>query len=902
MLKIFNPNKTKQIIRGQEIVNINNLEQSIKILSDIEIREEMLKLLLQAKKEVSLDNILEKSFALTREASWRTLGLKHFDTQLLGGLKLHKGKIVEMKTGEGKTLVATLPVCLNALSLRGVHVVTSNEYLAQRDQHWMSQLYRFLGLSVGLVNENMTPMERKKSYASDITYLTNSELAFDYLRDNMAVEPSELVQRPFNYCIIDEVDSILIDEARTPLIISGTSKTPVEKYVVADEIANYLEKTIHYKVDERNKNITLTSKGISQVQAFLNIQNLYDPRDPWIPYILNAIKVRVLFTIDSNYIIKNNEILIVDEFTGRIMEDRRWSDGLHQAVEAKENVPILEGSETLASITYQNFFLLYPKLSGMTGTAKTAEVELEKIYGLNVEVLPTTKPMVRKDFSDLVYKDELSKWKAVIKECVNVYSTGCPILIGTTDIEKSELIAQLLDERKLPYQLLNAKPENLKSEAKIIAQAGCSYNITVSTNMAGRGTDIMLGGNPDFKSRQRIINLLSKFTINDSSELYKTLFKDKNVKKIKNIEDLHDVKTLLKYISENGIAIKSIQMLKYWNRLTTEKTLINIIENGFIDKTDLIHNIVHDLYKYYYSIYKIECDNEKQKIIKSGGLYVIGTERHESQRIDNQLRGRAGRQGDPGRSRFFLSLDDDILRIFGGSNIKNLMNRFQLDNDTPLQGNFLSKSLNSAQEKVESQYYDTRKRLSDYDEIVNIQRKAIFNERKLILGFRSVRAELIFYGEDLIGSLVQELKLMTMKKNSPDKEFDKLNKEISYILNVPYVIVSFTQAKELKLKDLYRIFCNQFWLSYDIKEIEFEMYTPGLIRLLEKSLLLNQIDLAWKTHLEKIDILRDSIGWRSYGQLDPLTEYKNEAFNLFIETTREIKYNSVYNMLKSSFV
>ena len=897
MLDFFKTNKP-----SQEILNINSMEPNIQLMTDIEIREEMGKLLHQAKKEKSVNNIVERSFALTREASLRTIGLRHYDTQLLGGLKLNKGKIVEMKTGEGKTLVATLPVCLNALSLKGVHVVTSNPYLAQRDQQWMSQLYRFLGLSVGLITENMKTTERKENYGLDITYITNSELAFDYLRDNMATEPSEVVLRPFNYCVIDEVDSILIDEARTPLILSGRSKTPVEKYIVADEITNYLENKIHYKVDEKNKNVTLTSKGISQIQTFLNVQNLYDPQDPWIPYILNAIRVRVLYTRDANYIVKNNEIFIVDEFTGRVMEDRRWSDGLHQAVEAKENVPILEGSETLASVTYQNFFLLYPKLSGMTGTAKTAEVELEKIYGLNVEVLPTEKPMIRKDLSDLVYKDELSKWKAVIKECENIFLTGCPILIGTTDIEKSELIAQLIKERNLPFQLLNAKPENLESEAKIIAQAGCRYSITVSTNMAGRGTDIMLGGNPDFKAREQVIGLLDKFNITTKNDLYTQILKNQEFDKVEDLEKLKNIRVLLGYLLKNKFTEKDFKILKYLDKSTTQKVLINIIENGFSNFKNPIYNLIKDLYNHYYKIYKVECDKEKREIIAAGGLYVIGTERHESTRIDNQLRGRAGRQGDPGRSRFFLSLDDTILRIFGGSNIKNIMNQFQLDNETPLQGNFLSKSLDSAQGKVESQNYDTRKRLSDYDDVLNTQRKAIFNERKLILGFKSIRSEMLFYGEDLVNDLLLELKLLTSKKDSPDNEFNELNKEISFILNVPYLMVNFNQVKNMKFDELSDIFVNQFWLSYDLKEIEFEMYTPGLIRLLEKSLLLSQIDMSWKTHLEKMDILRDSIGWRSYGQLDPLSEYKKEGFNLFIETTREIKYNAVYNMLKSNFV
>ena len=626
---------------NREVQKINNFEIEIQNLSDAQIQERVQKLINQYKIEQNFDTILAESFALTREASKRTLGLRHFDTQLMGGILLHKGKIAEMKTGEGKTLVATLPVCLNALSLKGVHVVTANDYLARRDQQSLSQLYRFLGLSVGLIQENMNSGERRRNYAADITYVTNSELAFDYLRDNMATEPSELVQRRYNYCIVDEVDSILIDEARTPLIISGVSDTPVEKYVAADEVANYLKPQLHYIVDEKAKSVTLTSQGITQIQDLLQIRDLYNVQDPWIPYLLNAIKARVLFVKDVSYIVKNREIQIVDEFTGRIMADRRWSEGLHQAIEAKEQVPIMKGSETLASITYQNFFLLYPKLAGMTGTAKTAEVELEKIYNLEVDVLPTNRDMVRKDLPDFVYKDEFSKWKAVANECENAHLLGCPVLIGTTNIEKSEIISQLLQEKGIPHQLLNAKPENIKRESEIVSQAGCLYSVTVSTNMAGRGTDILLGGNPDFKARQSVYKLVREI---QKEEGLGAVLSNLSSLKIRPDEFLEDNSELLNSLISFDLETfeEALFMVKFSTIENVEKILINILENGYKNETDSFYKLIGTFYNYFYGTYKKNCDLEKSYVKQLGGLYVIGTERHESQRIDNQLRGRSG--------------------------------------------------------------------------------------------------------------------------------------------------------------------------------------------------------------------------------------------------------------------
>ena len=509
MLKIPFTNNSL-LKKYQNLTNqISTLENELKTLTDSELRVKSSKLKKQYESTQNLNSLIAESFALTREASLRTLGLRHFDVQLIGGLVLNDQKIAEMKTGEGKTLVATLPASLNALTKKGVHIVTVNDYLANRDQVSMGQVYRFLGLDTGLIQEGMTPVERRKNYNADITYVTNYEVTFDFLRNNMALNLNDLVLRPFNYCIIDEVDSILIDEAQTPLIISNNIQTPIEKYIVATEITDYLALNTHYKIDEKNKNVVLTEEGSKQIEKILSIQDLYDPRDPWIPYIINALKATALYFNNVHYIVQNNRIIIVDEFTGRIMPDRRWGDGLHQAIESKEKLPIRQKTETVAAITYQNFFLLYPKLSGMTGTGKTAEIEFEKIYNLSVEEIPTARPNQRNDLPDLIYKDQFSKWNAIAQTCNHISSTGQPILVGTTTVEKSEMLAQLLSEYKLSYQILNAKPENVRRESEIVAQAGKKGSITIATNMAGRGTDIILGGNINFQIQKKLYDILT---------------------------------------------------------------------------------------------------------------------------------------------------------------------------------------------------------------------------------------------------------------------------------------------------------------------------------------------------------------------------------------------------------
>lgn len=868
----------------KQVQEINKLEEDIACLTENEIKERINQLIKRYQIEQNFDSILCESFALTREASKRTLGLRHFDTQLMGGIELHNGKIAEMKTGEGKTLVATLPVVLNALSLKGVHVITVNDYLAKRDKQWMSQLYRYLGLSVGLIQENMDSNERRKNYSADITYVTNSEVAFDYLRDNMSNSSDELVLRDFNYCIVDEVDSILIDEARTPLIIAGSVESPIEKYVTADEVCNYLKAKSDYVVDEKNKNLTLTTKGIKKVEQILDVPTLYSVSDPWMPFINNALKAKNLFLKDVNYIVRNDEIVIVDEFTGRVLAERRWGDGLHQAVEAKERVPIKSSSETLASVTYQNFFLSYPKFGGMTGTAKTAEAELESIYNRQVSVIPTARKMVRKDLSDLTYKDEFTKWQAVSKESENIYRLGRPILIGTTSIEKSEIISELLKDRGIKHRLLNAKPENIQREAEIIAQAGRRYSVTVSTNMAGRGTDILLGGNPDFQTRQNVFTFIKNFTNTRSNQIENEII-------LKEI-----LLAYKRYSIKYSEISNSSKKLKYYNTKQLETLILNLRENGYVNTTNPIDIYINSVFEYFYRKNKKNCNAEKIEVQSLGGLYVIGTERHESRRIDNQLRGRAGRQGDPGTSRFFISLDDSVFRIFGGDRIKNMVKQFNLDDDTPLESNFLNNALDKAQQKVEDFYYDSRKKIFDYDEVLNRQRVAIYRERKAILLSKSVRSEMIAYGESLICDIIEEAE--RLKFENENLKFDQLNTQISYLLSISYLFLDYKKLDKKEIDDLQFKLTKQFWLTYDLKEAEFEASFPNLIRILEKTTLLEQIDFVWKSHLQKADILRETIGWRGYGQLDPLREYKNEAFKLFIETITEIKYNSVYEILK----
>jgi len=855
---------------------IANSEKIIKVIS---------------KEKYSQKNIIN-AFALIKEVSWRTLGLKHFNTQLMGGLILNEGKIVEMKTGEGKTLVSTLPAYYNASFKKGVHIVTVNEYLAERDQKWMGEVYRFLNTTVGLVKEQMTEKEKQLNYNQDITYLTNTELGFDYLRDNLSISINQIVQRPFYYGIVDEVDSVLIDEARTPLIISGKSDSyALDKYIQAAEIARFLKVNNDFIVFEKERLIQLTETGITKTQKILNIKNLFDITEPWITYILNALKAKVFFLKDTNYILRNNKIISVDEFTGRIMPNRQWSDGIHQAIEAKEYVPLSDMNQTIASITYQNLFLLYPKLGGMTGTAKTAEIELEEIYNLEVEVLQTAKPIKRKDLKDFVYLDELAKWKGVIKECLEMQKIGRPILIGTANIDKSELLSELLQDYKIKHNVLNAKPKNAKFEAEIISQAGRLNSITIATNMAGRGADIPLGGDPKILAVNQLKKLLdpqiekksqntSKFKINKKFQNFKT-------------------KQILFPIIPSTTKRKKKKKLKIDSYLFDLRQIpVNYIIKSKLTQLNQLNLPLEWIYLQLFKKYTRITNAEKQLVCNLGGLYVIGTERHDSLRIDDQLRGRAGRQGAPGTSRFFISLDDNLLRVFGDDKIKTqLQSWVKLDANIPLESTLLDKSITNAQKKVEDFYYDSRKNLFKYDEILDSQRLAIFTERRKGLFNKNARSWILIYAENLFDDISNQIVTT------------KIDRNILFLINI-YLTLQFQISykeiflklnnKTLKYKELSEFLRKQLWKAYDLIEAYAEIYYPKKIRLIEKTIILRNIDKNWKSHLKQMISLKTSIGWRSYGQVDPLIEYKNEAFTLFDITLTNIKYGvskEIFNFL-----
>ena len=816
--------------------------------TDEELTDKIEKIKKRAKKE-SLDKIIKDWFPLVQEISFRKIGLKHFDTQLLAGLILHEGKIVEMKTGEGKTLASTLAISLNGLVKKGVHVVTVNEYLAERDQKWMGKIYSGLGLSSGLVKSTSSITEKKKSYNADITYITNSELVFDFLRDSSSYYSNEIVQRPFHYCVIDEIDSILIDEARTPLILStfqGT--TNINKLYLAKVVANVLEKEKDFQVDEKRKEINLTEKGYQKAKEKLGKKSLYDADDPWILEILNALKAKYIFKLNKDYIVLNNKILIVDEFTGRIMEDRRWSLGIHEAIEIKEKVEIGGGTKTKSSITYQNFFTLYPKLSGMTGTAKTTEKEFKDIYNLDVVVIPTAKPMARKDLSDLVYQTELAKWKAVLTQAKECFEKGQPVLIGTASVEKSEFLSDLFKISKLPHQVLNAKPENVFRESEIIAQAGERSAITIATNMAGRGTDIILGGNPMFKVKQIISDfLLEKKENNSEISNFKTLLEN----------------VLLEYSEKKDFESleKDIKSLPY----SLETSLPSLLE------------CYNSLYKNIVTIWEVE----NQKVKELGGLFVLGTERHETRRIDNQLRGRSGRQGDPGVSQFVVSLEDELIKIFGGDSIKRWFDYLIQDKDVPLESDLLTKSLENAQKKVELYNYDLRKNVFQYDDILNNQRKQLFKARNEILQSNNLNDLFLRYAESLFDD---------EKEKNIENEFER-----TYQLEKWFDSYSMYGKKEINSIDSYQ----EIWISVDLRLSQFNFYQENFLKNNRTTTLLSILDFYWTEHLERMSYIRETINWRSYGQQNPLLEYNIEAFKSFNLMFEQIRACMLYYSLNN---
>ena len=839
---------------------INNIKLESKTLAaytEEELDAKIEKTKKRGQKE-GLDNIIVDWFALVQEVSSRKIGLRHFDTQLLAGILLHQGKIVEMKTGEGKTLASTLPVSLNALSNKGVHVVTVNEYLAERDKNLMGKIYNRLGLTTGLVKNEQTNIERQKNYDCDITYVTNSELVFDFLRDSSAYNLDELVQREFNFCIIDEIDSILIDEARTPLILSvPNDDLNTNKLYLAKAVAKILEKELHFQIDEKRKDINLTELGYQEAKQRLGKKTLYDSDDPWILELLNALKAEYIFKLNKDYIILNNKIVIVDEFTGRVMEDRRWSMGIHEAVEIKEEVAVGGGTKTKSSITYQNFFTLYPKLSGMTGTGKTTEKEFQDIYNLEVLVLPTAKPMIRSDESDLVYQTELSKWKAVLNQTQECYEKRQPILIGTSSVEKSEFLSDLFKVTNIPHEILNAKPENLLRENEIIAQAGKPGAVTIATNMAGRGTDITLGGNPTFQTKQLLVDiLLNKKNINESDE------------KLKNLIEI----TIKEYEEKNITLLKEdVENLPY--SLDIEKTFKSL----------------RALYNFLYKKVVKTWELENKEVIDAGGLFVLGTERSETRRIDDQLRGRSGRQGDPGKSQFYVSLEDDLIKIFGGDGIKRWVDYLIDDKDTPLESNILTQSLENAQKKVELYNYEMRKNIFQYDDILNNQRKQLFKSRNQILREDVcqelfLRSSEIFFDEEIKNNQTILEKQKVQYKHKTEKWFDSYSTHLK-------------TDQRLKEKNA---FYNEIWISNDLRFAESNFYQTGFIKNTRSTIILSIIDFYWTEHLERMGYIRETINWRSYGQQNPLIEYNNEAFNSFKLMFEEIQRCMLYYSLNNA--
>ena len=913
MLKLLlgDPNARKLKKYQPDITEINLLEEDIKPLSDEQLKAKTVEFKQRLSKGETLDDILPEAFAVVRESGRRVLGLRHFDVQLQGGIILHNGQIAEMKTGEGKTLVATLPSYLNALTGKGVHVITVNDYLARRDAEWMGQVHRFLGLSVGLIQSTMTPSERKKNYDCDITYVTNSEIGFDYLRDNMATSMSEVVQRPFNFCVIDEVDSILVDEARTPLIISGQVERPTEKYLQAAEISFTLKKDEHYEVNEKDRNVLLTDEGFAEAENQLDVTDLFDPEDPWAHFIFNAIKAKELFLKDVNYIVRNDEVVIVDEFTGRVLPGRRWSDGLHQAIEAKERVEIQPETQTLATITYQNLFLLYPKLGGMTGTAKTEEVEFEKIYKREVTIIPTNQPRRREDLSDMVFKTESGKWRAIAKECAEMHENGRPVLVGTTSVEKSELLSRLLKEMEIPHELLNARPENVEREAEIIAQAGRSGAVTIATNMAGRGTDIILGGNSEYMARLKLREYFmprivrpeddDNFGIQRASGLPiggsgggQGFVPGKKVKTWRASPEIFptqltkETEQLLKAAVEAAVKAYGERSLP---ELEAEDKVAVAAEKAPTD--DVVIQKLRAAYQQVKGEYEEFTSSEHDQVVERGGLHVIGTERHESRRIDNQLRGRAGRQGDPGTTRFFLSLEDNLLRIFGGDRVAGLMNAFQVEEDMPIESGMLTRSLEGAQKKVETYYYDIRKQVFEYDEVMNNQRRAIYAERRRVLEGEDLKEQVIKYAAKTMDDIVDYY----INPDLPSEEWE-LEKLVSKVKEFVYLLADMqsSQLEDMGILEIKAFLHEQARIAYDLKEAQIDQIQPGLMRQAERFFILQRIDTLWREHLQQMDALRESVGLRGYGQKDPLIEYKSEGYELFLDMMVNIRRDVVYSL------
>ncbi|KAK5776271.1 hypothetical protein PVK06_044230 [Gossypium arboreum] len=878
---IFKGNDTGESTRQQyaaTVTTINKLEPTMAALSDTELKEKTFALKERASQGESLDSLLPEAFAVVREASKRVLGLRPFDVQLIGGMVLHKGEIAEMRTGEGKTLVAILPAYLNALSGKGVHVVTVNDYLARRDCEWVGQVPRFLGLKVGLIQQNMTSEQRRENYLCDITY---------------SVE--ELVLRDFNYCIIDEVDSILIDEARTPLIISGTAEKPSDAYYKAAKIAAAFERDVHYTVDEKQKTVLLSEQGYEDAEEILDVKDLYDPREQWASYLLNAIKAKELFLKDVNYIIRGKEVLIVDEFTGRVMQGRRWSDGLHQAVEAKEGLPIQNETITLASISYQNFFLQFPKLCGMTGTAATESTEFESIYKLKVTIVPTNKPMIRKDESDVVFRATNGKWRAVVVEISRMNKTGRPVLVGTTSVEQSDSLSEQLQQAGIPHEVLNAKPENVEREAEIVAQSGRLGAVTIATNMAGRGTDIILGGNAEFMARLKLREMLMPRVVKPAGGVFVSVKKPPPMKTWKVNGKLFPCKLSDK---NTKLAEEAVELsVNTWGKKSLSELEAEELLSYSCEKGPAQDEVIAKLRSAFLEIvkeYKAYTEEERKQVVAAGGLHVVGTERHESRRIDNQLRGRSGRQGDPGSSRFFLSLEDNIFRIFGGDRIQGLMRAFRVE-DLPIESKMLTKALDEAQRKVENYFFDIRKQLFEYDEVLNSQRDRVYTERRRALMSDNLQSLIIEYAELTMDDILEA----NIGSDAPKESWDleKLIAKVQqycYFLNdlTPDLLRSECSSYE-ELQDYLRRRGREAYLQ---KRDMVEKQAEGLMKEAERFLILSNIDRLWKEHLQALKFVQQAVGLRGYAQRDPLIEYKLEGYNLFLDMMAQIRRNVIYSI------
>ena len=844
--KIFGTYSSREIKRILPIVDkIEAIEEDLKKLSDDELRAKTDDFKNRLKSGETLDDILPEAFATVAEASSRVLGMRHFRVQLIGGIIIHQGRIAEMKTGEGKTLVATLPVYLNALEGKGVHVVTVNDYLAKRDSIWMGKLYNFLGLTVGLVIPNMSPDEKRKAYNSDITYGTNNEFGFDYLRDNMTMDKESMVQRELNYAIVDEIDSILIDEARTPLIISGNVNKQSDLYKQANSFARGLkarkvvekndkefdetDEDYDYIVDLKAHTVALTNTGTKKAEKYFGIESLSDVSNLAISHHINqALRAYGLMTRDKDYIVRDGKVLIVDEFTGRIMDGRRYSDGLHQAIEAKEGVTIANESQTLATITFQNYFRLYHKLAGMTGTAKTEEEEFKGIYKLDIVEIPTNKPVIRKDYNDVVYKTQIAKFNAIVNEVEECYNNGQPVLVGTVSIDKSEILSNLLKKKKIPHQVLNAKFH--EKEAEIIAQAGKYKAVTIATNMAGRGTDIMLGGNLEFIVRSE---LAKKGYTPEEIELAITPIHNDNPRVIEAKKDMKEIE----------------------------------------DK------------------YKPEIQKEKEKVIVAGGLRIIGSERHESRRIDNQLRGRSGRQGDPGASRFYIAMDDDLMKLFGSDKMTKVIDALGIPDDMPIEQKMLTSTIESAQKKVEGRNYTIRKNVLEYDDVMNQQREIIYSQRREVIESDNVYDIVKKLYAGIISSIVKEY--FTSADSITSIDYNAVNAVLRNLFSEDNIIKQ-EDIKSLDEEDMTELLTQKIDDIYQMRVEEAKkLNIEAEFNKIAKYLVLNTVNQKWMDHIDAITALKEGIGLRAYAQTNPLEAYKIESFNMFEELVKSIREESV---------